>query len=114
MPFNAAEARKLTSILGGFANTPFGDIIPGIIEQLNGASDEIRAAADRVSEANNQRNKAEADRDAALESNHKLRSGSADYNEMLEALKKIAKSPKGSQARASAALKVAAPDWSAS
>lgn len=104
MPYDPKAVREDLKLLGAYASHPMAEFVLKLGAHLTAAQEEISAARADGSAATSARNKAEGELEAAQATIHRLRNGATGMNELIDALKAIARNPKGAKAVATEAL----------
>jgi chromosome segregation ATPase len=104
MPYDPKAVREDLKLLGAYASHPMAEFVLKLGAHLAAAQEEISAARADGAAATSARNKAEGELEAAQATIHRLRNGATGMNELIDALKAIARNPKGAAKVAKDAL----------
>lgn len=105
--YDPKKARDYLKVAGAYESHPLGEFIRELAGQLTLAEEALGEMRGAVAAATNARNKAEGDIETAQATIHRLRNGATGatgMNELIDALKAIARNPKGAKAVATEAL----------
>jgi hypothetical protein len=102
--YDPKKTRDYLKVAGGFESHPLGEFVAALAAQLTLAEEALGDMRGEVTTAINARNKAEGDLETAQATIHRLRNGATGMNELIDALKAIARNPKGAKAVATEAL----------
>lgn len=104
MPYDSVKVRELLRSAPGHRQMPNGEYVASLAEQLSDAESALAVQAVQVRKAHEETAALQSRLDTEVENIRKLRAESQGHVGMVDALKSIAKSPKGAQKIAQQAL----------